>query len=108
MNHKPRSKLRHNSKVDYRKVTNHDKGYFPSHTLPVEHPSNRQKYLENNFLNPPQIVTHQPEGTLWLLKWDFSEGQFDKEIEANSPYQEDSTEQEYGKPKDNIIEIVLN
>ena len=34
------------------------------------------------------------------IEMDFPEGQFDKEIETNFPYQEEAMEQEYSRPKE--------
>ena len=55
----------------------------------------RDKYPACHFLDPPQTGTHQPEVYhLERTEVDFSEGQFEKEIETNFPCHE----QEHYRP----------
>ena len=37
------------------------------------------------------------------IEMDFPEGQFDKEIETNSPYEEEVFEQEYNRPTEKTL-----
>ena len=53
------------------------------------HSPKYQKYPERHFLDQPQRMTHKLEVNVpHVIKMDLPEGQFDKEIETNFPYQE--------------------
>ena len=61
------------------------------------------------MFDPPQKVSQQPEiNHPENIDLEFPESQVEHEIETNSPYQEEITEQAYSRPKENIIRIAQN
>ena len=72
--------------------------YSPSQASPIYHHPKQQKYHKRHHLDPNQAVTHRSEVCYTEnIEMNFPEDQLDKEIENNSPYQEEATGHEYTK-----------
>ena len=68
-------------------------------TSPIYYPPKPQKYPNRHFLDPPKTVIPQPEKSHSKnIAMDFSEGQPDKDIDTNFPYQEEAIKQKYNRP----------